>query len=99
MTERIVAGVVQPPGAGGGRAPGEEEWTLSFSLQPWRISGSPLVSDELHVYRVCGDEALHRLQDQLQPYRIIRARVRLGDGAPPSADLVELLGESSRIPN
>jgi hypothetical protein len=79
MTETIVIGVVYPPGAGGGRFPPEETWTLRFTLQPWRRAGAECSEHPLRVRKVVSHEELDQLMGQIKAYQVARLRVIVSD--------------------
>jgi hypothetical protein len=90
----VVSGVVHPFGAAGSRSQGEKDWTLSFSLQPWRVPGGALEESELRVRRTVREDELDSLRDQISPCAVLRARVQL-DRTSLLAELLELLGEDA----
>lgn len=51
-----ITGVVDASGAGAGRSPGEERWTVVFTLAAWRVDGGPLETVPLRVRKEVRDE-------------------------------------------
>ncbi len=93
-----ITGIVYPPGPGGGRAGGEEEWTLHFSLQPWRRPDGGVDERSLFVSQPRLSQArLDELMDSIEPYDILRLRVELTDDPSDpttlNAHLLEVLGK------
>src|SRR5690242_12903439 len=83
-----VLGVVYPPGAGGGRLAGQVDWTLRFTLQPWRIQDGMLQEASLSLVQGVSKDELKQLMALLQPYHIIQALVRFTH--PGQGELVRL---------
>lgn len=93
-TLSTVLGVVYPPGGGGGRVAGQADWTLRFTLQPWRAEGGVLQETALSVAKNVRKDDLKRLMDRLQPYQIIQALVNVTE--PGHADLIRLLSTAAQ---
>ncbi len=92
-TVSTILGVVYPPGAGGAQLAGQADWTLRFTLQPWRVEGGVLQDAPLALSQNLSDDDLKRLMDLLQPYRIVQALVRFRQSG--NADLVRLLSTAA----
>lgn len=94
-TTTEVVGVVHPLGSGGGRGGKETLWTLRFSFSVWRRKGGAVDERQLRVARPgLTDKALRAMMDRVNPYDILRVRVRLTEPAAgaPDAELVTLHG-------
>jgi hypothetical protein len=94
-TEPIeIIGVVQPPGAGGGKNGNEERWSLVFSVHPWKREGGPLDSRKLRlVQNGFTEDQLRLSMGSIKPYTVLRARVRLFEPRPNmllSAEVLEV---------
>ena len=95
-----IVGIVHPLGAGGGQTPPEKNWTLRFSVQPWRGTDGAIQEWELSVCKPnLTDKMLHAMMDSIEPFEILRLRVRLEvkkDGlGRPIATLVKMLGKTN----
>jgi hypothetical protein len=90
-----VLGVVSASGAGGGKSCGQKLWTLRFTLDAWRIKGADLQTRTLDVQREVNDKALHRYQDALESYAVVRLKARVVEESvlgTPQALLEKLVG-------
>jgi hypothetical protein len=89
-----VIGLVHPYGAGGGMNQGERRWTMTFSVNPWRIVGEEINESEL-VIRQKGltEQQLERKMKSIVGDSIVRVRVRfpVRPSKPPSAELIKYL--------
>jgi hypothetical protein len=86
-----VAGVVHASGAGGARTGGQADWTLQFSLQPWRRADGPLQETQLNVHRRVTEGELDEWMDRVEAYEALRLRVRFEETGA-RAELIEILG-------
>lgn len=86
----VVLGVVYPPGAGGGRSQRATRWTLRFALKPWRQIGGDIDERALSVSKRVSERRLRKYMRRIQPYDVVRARVRLDDER--SGTLLRLVG-------
>jgi hypothetical protein len=98
-----IIGVVDPSGAGGGQVPPEKTWTLLFSVQPWRCRGGAIEETELGLAMGgLSQRKLDNLMDAIEPYAVVRMRVRLHKKPTKAGglrgDLVKLLGETDADP-
>jgi hypothetical protein len=74
--EAEVIGVVHPLGAIG-RAGRQTLWTLYFSFSVWRRTGGGIEEWELFLLRPnLSDAELRRIMEPIEPYDVLRARVR-----------------------
>ena len=89
-----VIGLVHPFGAGGGMNQGERRWTMTFSINPWRIVGEEIQESEL-VIRQKGltEQQLQRKMNSIKGDSIVRVRVKFPtrQSKPPFAELVKYL--------
>ena len=86
-----VAGVVHASGAGGARSRGEVDWTLLFSLQPWRSGDGLLQETPLKVRRRVTKDELDAWMGRVKAYEVLSLRVRFVEPGA-HAELVEMLG-------
>lgn len=87
----VVLGVVDPPGAAGAQSPPHAEWTLRFTLKPWRQADGDVDERELSISKPASEENLREYLRVIQPYDVVRAHVRFSDEL--SATLIEFLGQ------
>jgi len=89
-----VIGLVEPFGPGGGMNQGERRWTMTFSINPWRIVGEEIKENEL-IIRQNGltEKQLERKMKSIVGDTIVRVRVRLPArlSKSPSAELIKYL--------
>jgi hypothetical protein len=89
-----IIGVVQPPGAGGGKNGKEELWSLIFSVHPWKREGGPLDSRKLRLVQDgFTKDQLSQSMGSIEPYTVVRARIRLYASRPNmllSAEVLEV---------
>lgn len=77
--------VVGANGPGAGRSRGEDTWTMSFTVEAWRVGAGEFQKRPLTVCRKVTDEEIKRYQDLIQPYEVIRLKARIVEsnlGAP-----------------
>jgi hypothetical protein len=92
-----IVGVVHPLGAAGSKAGRERFWTLGFSFIVWRGPDGRAREQPLRVEKpnLSGKES-RALMDSIQPYDVLRVRLRL-PGKPAKGrlrgELVKLLGK------
>jgi hypothetical protein len=72
-----VVAVVGPNGPGAGRFRGEDLWTMSFTLDAWRVDGGQIQTRPLTLRRKVTDEELKTLQTLILPYEVIRLNARV----------------------
>jgi hypothetical protein len=91
--EAEVIGVVHPLGAIG-RAGKETLWTLYFSFSEWRRTGGGIEERELSLLRPnLSDAELRRMMEPIEPYDVLRARIRFTEPADAAGRLrAELTG-------
>lgn len=70
-------GVVAPSGASGGKSADDELWTLTFTLDAWRIDPGDLQTRPLTIRRQVTDKELRRLRNLITPYTAIRIKARV----------------------
>jgi hypothetical protein len=89
--------VVGANGPGAGRSRGESNWTMSFTVEAWRVDAGEIQKRPLTVRRKVTDEELKTFQDQIQSYEIIsiKARVIESDSGNPEALLEAFAGRNS----
>ena len=86
----VVVGVVHPSGASGAQSPHEAEWTLRFTLKPWRKVGGDVDERELSISKRVPEENLRDFMRLFQPYHVVRVHVRCSDEL--NATLLEFVG-------
>lgn len=92
-----IIGVVQPPGPGGARSGNEELWSLVVFVRPWKREGGSLDSRELRlVQNGFTQKQLDKSMASIQPYTVIRARVRLLAPRPNALLSAEVLDVRNR---
>lgn len=74
-----VSGVVSANGATGGRFRGEDQWTVSFAFDAWRIGTTEIQTVPLRISRKVTDEELERFRSTINPYTVVRIRARVGE--------------------
>jgi hypothetical protein len=72
-----VVAVVGPNGPGAGRSRGEDLWTMSFTLDAWRVDGGEIQKRPLTIRRKVTDVELKAFQDLIVPYEVIRVKARV----------------------
>lgn len=72
-----VLGVVAPKGVSGGKSRGDELWTLTFTLEAWRIAGGEVQTRPLTIRRKVTDEELDRFRTLMRPYSVIRIKAHV----------------------
>ncbi|MDX1944404.1 MAG: DUF2262 domain-containing protein [Pirellulaceae bacterium] len=78
-----IVGVVQPPGAGGGKSGNEELWSLILFVQPWKHEGGLLDSRKLRLVQDgFTNDQLRQSMASIKPYSVMRALVRLFEPRP-----------------
>jgi hypothetical protein len=90
-----LVGVVYAFGTGGGRARGEEFWTLRTAFEAWRIHGGALETRPLTIRRKVTDAELKSLQALLPAWSVVRIHARVINDSPiggPEALLEHVLG-------
>jgi uncharacterized protein DUF7021 len=93
-TRRIV-GVVTPMGASAGRTRPAADWTLRFSLQPWRHEGEALNDTELVITKVVSDTECKQTRALIRPNDVLEVEVAHEFSATASGArgvLISLLG-------
>ena len=92
-----VVGLVEPSGAGAGKAGDAPLWTLRFTLISWRQDGGAVQSTPLAVARELEDGPMRDLQNRLKPYLVarLRARVITDETGTLRAEMDEFLGEET----
>ncbi|HET6251983.1 MAG TPA: DUF2262 domain-containing protein [Tepidisphaeraceae bacterium] len=89
-----VVGVVNPPGAGGGKFQGEKAWRLSFDFAAWRTTGGEVRATKLAVHKEVTHDELDSLVEVLLPYKVFRIRARVVEGTgAPQARLESVVGK------
>lgn len=74
--ERVLLGVVLPPGVTGFSAGGGRAWRLGLRLAPWRTLDGPLVQEELLVERDAGQSVVSQWSRQLPALSVVRLDAR-----------------------
>lgn len=90
-----VVGVVSPFGAGGGSDGQSEVWTLTFSFASWRADSGDIRESELSIRQRLSHEELKAVMNMIEPYEVLRVRVRLVVDSvfeTPQAELIEVIG-------
>jgi hypothetical protein len=72
-------GLVGASGPGGGSSGGEENWSLIFHCDDWRIVGSSVQVDELRVEMPVSKKALSVEMERINAYDIVHMRGRIAD--------------------
>ncbi len=93
-----IFGVVDASGAGGFKLQGEECWTLLFSFDAWRFSGTSLRNDKLTFRMIVTEENLKTMKKNINPFDILHVRagvVRNSTFEGTHGLLVELVGSIS----
>jgi hypothetical protein len=72
-----VIGVVSAMETTGGKARGDELWTLKTTLEAWRIHGAALQTRPLSIRRKVTDSELKTLQSLMPGYSIVRIHARV----------------------
>jgi hypothetical protein len=93
--EVIVAGVVSPFGAGAGSDGRSDVWTLTVSFVPWRTDTDHVQDSELSIRKHLSHDELESIMNMIEPYEVLRARVRLVVDSvlgTPQAELIEVIG-------
>ena len=89
-----VIGVVAASGAGGWSEEGDQ-WTLSFTLERWRVPPGPIKARPLSVRMTTSRDQFDSLRKPIRANAVIRIRARVVEesvGGTPQAELLELLG-------
>lgn len=91
--------VVGANGPGGGRSGGETLWTMSFTVEAWRVAGGEIQKRPLRVSRVVNDEELKSFQKLIRPYEVVRIQARVVESADdgPKALLEVFQGRDSTV--
>lgn len=93
--EVTVVGVVSPFGAGGSSDGQGDIWTLTFSFASWRSDTDDVQESELSIHQRLSHDELKAIMNMIEPYEVLRARVRLVVDSvleTPQAELIELIG-------
>ncbi|MCP4266784.1 MAG: DUF2262 domain-containing protein [Candidatus Brocadiaceae bacterium] len=93
-----IFGVVDASGAGGFKLQGEERWTLLFSFDAWRFSGTSLRKDKLTFRMVVTEENLETMKKSINPFDILHVRAGVVKNSAFEGThglLVELVGSIS----
>lgn len=72
-----VLAVVGPNGPGAARSRGEDLWSMSFTVEAWRVDGGQIQTQPLTVLRKMTDGELKALQELIVPYEVIRVKARV----------------------
>jgi len=76
-----VVGVVGASAPSGSQSGGEKLWSLLFDFQVWRTKSTGLQTQPLIIRRKVTMEELHRWQESINPYTVIRIKARVVVGA------------------
>ena len=93
--EVTVVGLVSPFGAGGSSDGQGDIWTLTFSFVLWRSDSGDVQESELSIRQHLSHDELKAVMKMIEPYEVLRARVRLVVDSvleTPQAELIELIG-------
>lgn len=93
--EAEIAGVVSASGVGGCISHGDDLWTLRFSLSGWKKLGGSLQKSELTISKRVPEGSIAFFQNRMEPYDVVRIRVRLCEkslSGSPQALLLDLIG-------
>jgi hypothetical protein len=89
-----VLAVVGANGPGAGRNHGDEMWTMSFTVEAWRVAEGEIQKRPLTVRRKVTDSELRTWQDLIQAYEVIHLKARVVESDPggPEALLEDFAG-------
>jgi hypothetical protein len=71
----VVSGVVHQSGVLGSRSRVEEDWALTFALQPWRVVGGPLHLGRLPIRWWITQSEARVIARRLEAYFVVTLRV------------------------
>jgi hypothetical protein len=77
----VVSGVVHHSGVLGSRPADEDDWALTFALQPWRILGGPLHLGRLSMRWWMPQNEAHAIARRLDVHFVVALRVSALDEA------------------
>lgn len=66
-----ITGVVDATGAGAGRSPGEDNWTVVFALAAWRVDGGALQRAPLRVRKVVPEAETASIYKVIRPNTLV----------------------------
>ncbi len=93
-----IFGVVDASGAGGLRLEREDCWTLLFSFDAWRFSGTSLRNDKLTFRMIVTQENMEAMKKAINPFDILHVRAGIVKNSIFEGThglLVELVGSIS----
>jgi len=93
-----LSGVVSASGVSGGKARGQEFWSLLLTLDAWRVGTDPVRTESLMLRRRVTDEELKAFQETIDSETVIKVRARVTEDnvfGSPQGQLEEFLGAVS----